>query len=192
MLTVPEAARVARRNPETVRRWIREGKLRSTKVGTQHLIDETELAGFRPLDNPVSQQHALVEGRHRLQEAAAAYLTTHDAPLHARVRGTAIDDRLTTIVGRIVRELDPVRIILFGSRARGDQRPDSDYDLLVVVDTVTDRRAMRIAARRSFSDVRVAADVIIATSEEEGWAPRLYGDLLQSAVAEGRVVYERA
>lgn len=46
MLTVPEAARRARRNPETVRRWIREGKLRATKVGTQHVLDERDLADF--------------------------------------------------------------------------------------------------------------------------------------------------
>ena len=43
MLTVPEAARRVGRNPETVRRWIRSGKLRSQKVGTQHLIDERDL-----------------------------------------------------------------------------------------------------------------------------------------------------
>ena len=48
MLTVPEAARRLRRNPETVRRWIREGRLRSTKVGTQHLIEETDLDQLRP------------------------------------------------------------------------------------------------------------------------------------------------
>ena len=42
-LTVPEAAKRAGRNPETVRRWIREGKLRSTKVGTQHLVDQQDL-----------------------------------------------------------------------------------------------------------------------------------------------------
>ena len=46
MLTVPEAARRAGRNPETVRRWIREGKLRATKVGTQHVLDEREFADF--------------------------------------------------------------------------------------------------------------------------------------------------
>lgn len=43
MLTVPEAARRIGRNPETVRRWIREGKLRATKVGTQHVIEEADL-----------------------------------------------------------------------------------------------------------------------------------------------------
>ncbi len=43
MLTVPEAARRAGRNPETVRRWIREGRLRASRVGTQHVIDEADL-----------------------------------------------------------------------------------------------------------------------------------------------------
>jgi excisionase family DNA binding protein len=44
MLTVPEAARRAGRNPETIRRWIREGKLRARKVGTQHVLEEADLA----------------------------------------------------------------------------------------------------------------------------------------------------
>jgi excisionase family DNA binding protein len=43
MLTVPEAARRALRDPETIRRWIRSGKLRASKVGTQHIIDEADL-----------------------------------------------------------------------------------------------------------------------------------------------------
>jgi excisionase family DNA binding protein len=43
MLTVPEAARRAGKNPETIRRWIREGRLRSHKIGTQHVIDEADL-----------------------------------------------------------------------------------------------------------------------------------------------------
>ena len=43
MLTVPEAARRTGRNPETIRRWIREGKLASRKVGTQHTIEESDL-----------------------------------------------------------------------------------------------------------------------------------------------------
>lgn len=55
MLTVPEAAGKIGRDPETVRRWIRSGKLHARKVGTQHLIEEAELeralaeAGSLPL-----------------------------------------------------------------------------------------------------------------------------------------------
>ncbi|MGH2767641.1 MAG: helix-turn-helix domain-containing protein [Actinomycetota bacterium] len=44
MFTVPEAAMRSGRHPETIRRWIREGKLPARKVGTQHLIDEEDLA----------------------------------------------------------------------------------------------------------------------------------------------------
>jgi excisionase family DNA binding protein len=46
LITVPEAAQRAHRNPETIRRWIREGKLRSTKVGTQHVVEEADLQAF--------------------------------------------------------------------------------------------------------------------------------------------------
>ncbi len=56
MLTVPEVARRVGRNPETVRRWIREGKLPATKVGTQHVIAERDVASLveqAPDDAPI-------------------------------------------------------------------------------------------------------------------------------------------
>jgi excisionase family DNA binding protein len=43
MLTVPEVAKRLGKNPETIRRWIREGKLRAHKVGTQHVVEEDDL-----------------------------------------------------------------------------------------------------------------------------------------------------
>ena len=43
MMTVPEAARRAGKNPETIRRWIRAGKLPSQKIGTQHVLEERDL-----------------------------------------------------------------------------------------------------------------------------------------------------
>ncbi len=46
MLTVPEAARRVGRNPETIRRWIREGKLPAKKIGTQHVIEEDDLSTY--------------------------------------------------------------------------------------------------------------------------------------------------
>lgn len=57
MITVPEAARRVGKNPETVRRWIRAGRLRSEKVGTQHLVDEHDvdaLATHESLDLPTA------------------------------------------------------------------------------------------------------------------------------------------
>ncbi len=43
LVSVREAARACRRNPETIRRWIRSGKLRARKIDTQHVIDEHDL-----------------------------------------------------------------------------------------------------------------------------------------------------
>ena len=51
MLTVPEAARRVNRDPETVRRWIRSGKLRARKIGTQHVIEEDDLFEFEPTES---------------------------------------------------------------------------------------------------------------------------------------------
>jgi len=182
MLTVPEAARLARRNPETIRRWIREGKLAATKVGTQHVIDEVEFARVVGVGTPRQ-----VLGRPvRLGETAAAYGSDAMAG-----RPVPFDPWLPAIVGRIVRLVDPARIVLFGSRARGDADEDSDYDLLVVLDEVADRRATRIAIGRDLADLPISKDVVVATSAEttgEHGRPR---GVLHWALADGRVVYER-
>ena len=42
------------------------------------------------------------------------------------------DDLLSQMAQVIVQEVEPERIILFGSHARGEARPDSDVDLLVI------------------------------------------------------------
>jgi len=109
MLTVPEAARRAGRNPETIRRWIREGKLPASKAGTQHLIDPAAL-------------DAKLGGAGALATQADADRIEAVAPL---MPSSAADDWLPAMVGRIVRLVDPVRIVLFGSRARGATGPDA-------------------------------------------------------------------
>ncbi len=52
MLTVPQTARRTGRNPETIRRWIREGKLRASKVGTQYVIEERDLEAVQTGRHP--------------------------------------------------------------------------------------------------------------------------------------------
>lgn len=47
LLTVPEAARRLARNPELVRRWLREGRLRGQKFGRDWLVSERDLDRFR-------------------------------------------------------------------------------------------------------------------------------------------------
>ena len=61
LITVPEAARRVGKNPETVRRWIRSGRLRSERVGTQHLVREEDLQALvddLPLELPSAWSNA--------------------------------------------------------------------------------------------------------------------------------------
>jgi excisionase family DNA binding protein len=54
MITVPEAARRAGKDPETIRRWIRQGRLRARRIGTQHVIELEDLdALLEPEQLPV-------------------------------------------------------------------------------------------------------------------------------------------
>jgi excisionase family DNA binding protein len=46
MLTIPEISRRLNRDPETIRRWIRNGRLRAHRVGTQHVVEDADLEEF--------------------------------------------------------------------------------------------------------------------------------------------------
>lgn len=62
MLTVPQAAERVGRKPETVRRWIREGRLRASKIGTQHVIEERDLEGAAEERVEIAVPRAWAEG----------------------------------------------------------------------------------------------------------------------------------
>jgi len=78
------------------------------------------------------------------------------------------DDRtLAELVRRLVEAFQPERILLFGSKARGEAGPDSDYDLLVLVGdgAPTERRRSR-KAYQAFRGTRTAADVLVWSQQE--------------------------
>jgi uncharacterized protein len=181
MLTVPEAAKVARRDPETVRRWIRAGKLAAQKIGTQHLIDQDDLAAFLGATETGDQAH---ESR----EAAAPYGISTSAGSAAT---STLDVWLPQIVGRLVRALDPARVVLYGARSRGDQRPDSDYELLVILDAVNDRRAARLEVRRLLDDLPISKDVIVAAVADIEDPDDPPSGSLYWALSEGTAIYDR-
>ena len=93
----------------------------------------------------------------------------------------------------VVAYFAPQRVILFGSGARGETGPDSDIDLLVVVDDETPADKVTLAAgyetRRSY---RRAADVIPIRRSMFERKRRVVGSLPATADAEGIVVYERS
>lgn len=100
-----------------------------------------------------------------------------------------VKNALAVAVERIVERVHPLQIILFGSQARGEAWPDSDVDLLVVEETVTDRQAATVELLRALAGIGVAKDVIVATPET--LAAAAPDSVSAAAVREGRTVYER-
>lgn len=97
------------------------------------------------------------------------------------------------LVRSVVRYFRPQRIILFGSRARGYASPDSDYDLLVVVDDDVPPELLTLdAGFRAALPFPRAADVIPCRSTTYDRRSHIVGTLCHTAHNEGVVVYERA
>lgn len=98
---------------------------------------------------------------------------------------------LSEVVDRIVRRFHPVKIILFGSWARGSAREDSDLDLLVVLPKVEHTRKAAIQIGNTLSNLPVSKDVIVVTPEEIEKYGKTIGNILLPALTEGKVIYER-
>ena len=102
------------------------------------------------------------------------------------------DRNLDRLPDRVVAAMRPEAVYLFGSRARGEARPDSDYDLLVVVpdDSPKERRGLRTGCeiRR---DPGVPADVVPCRRSVFERRRRQVGTLSHKAVREGRLIHGR-
>jgi len=98
---------------------------------------------------------------------------------------------LDEIVRRVLAMGDPTSIVLFGSRARGDARPDSDLDLLIIEET-TSRGAERDARYyRALRGVYPAKDIQVWTpGEVEEWR-QVPNSFIMTVLREGKVLYAR-
>lgn len=102
----------------------------------------------------------------------------------------ANDSVVGKIVQRLVSALSPERIYLFGSQARGDAGPDSDYDFLVVVRTSTLPRYRRDqAAFDALLGVGVAKDVLVLTHDEFERQRTVVCSLPATVEREGMLLY---
>jgi len=96
------------------------------------------------------------------------------------------------ITRRIVAVAQPERIILFGSRARGDHRPDSDIDLLVVMKRIEDRGKMMVGIRNAIGEVGYGVDVVVYNPQEVRERADWDSSVISWALREGKQLYERA
>jgi len=102
------------------------------------------------------------------------------------------EDALTAVVGRLVEGLDPEAIYLFGSRASGTARPDSDFDLLVVTRTEDGDAAFDYdRAYAPLLGLGVGCDVVPCPKHEFDAEKERPTSLCHMAHHRGRKLYER-
>jgi predicted nucleotidyltransferase len=83
------------------------------------------------------------------------------------------------------------RIILYGSRARGSARPDSDFDLLVVYANDMSRREARRRFREALGELRPLADLRVVTDAQFAAGRDVVGCLVEAADRSGRTLHAR-
>ena len=105
--------------------------------------------------------------------------------------GIAARDRIREMVRVIVERFRPEKVILFGSHARGEAGPDSDVDLLVVMQVEGSKREQSVEIRCALSGIRAPKDIVVATPDEFESYRGVVGTVIRPALREGKVLYER-
>jgi len=102
------------------------------------------------------------------------------------------DDIITAIITRILAVTNPIRIILFGSAARGEMTEHSDLDIMVVVSEGVHRREAAQRIYRNMFGLGMAKDIVVVTEQElernkDNWSLVYY-----SALRQGQEIYRAA
>ena len=102
-----------------------------------------------------------------------------------RIPQEAIDE----VVRQIVEKFKPQKIILFGSYARGNPRPESDVDLLIVLDTLLKETKQSLEIRR-YLGVMFGLDLVVYTPQHLKDRVEMGDWFLRDILKEGKVLYE--
>ena len=100
--------------------------------------------------------------------------------------------QLDELVRRIVEAVHPLRIILFGSAARGETGPDSDVDVMVVMPEGVSHIEVGLLLHTRFGGLGFGVDVIVATPGELDRYGDDIGFVYYDAIREGKEIYASA
>ena len=102
------------------------------------------------------------------------------------------EERLQEVVRRIVQEFDPQRVVLFGSYACGEPGPDSDVDLLVVMESDERPAARATRVSRVLRPRLFPMDILVRTPDELRYRLEIGDYFIREIMDHGRVLYERS
>ena len=101
------------------------------------------------------------------------------------------DEVLEEMVDRLVKELDPLKIILFGSYSSGEPTEDSDVDILIIKESNLPRYKRSVPAYKALSGLIIPKDILVYTPEEvEEWS-EVPQSFVSGVIDKGTVIYEK-
>ncbi|HUT54206.1 MAG TPA: nucleotidyltransferase domain-containing protein [bacterium] len=98
-------------------------------------------------------------------------------------------EQIEKLLRLIVGEVNPVRVILFGSAARGEFGPESDVDVLVVMPEGTHRRHTAQKLYREIKGITIPFDIVVATPGDLEKHRDNPGLIYKTILEEGRTIY---
>lgn len=106
-------------------------------------------------------------------------------------KGLGSEELIEEVTRRLAVAATGAKVILFGSRARGEERPDSDVDLLVVEPgEIAKPRAETGRLRRELRGLGVGFDLLVVSAEYAERRARSEGSLMEEVFSEGRVLVD--
>lgn len=100
------------------------------------------------------------------------------------------ETKISEIKEKIVKEINPERIILFGSYAWGTPTGDSDVDLFIIQRTNKSKRARQVFLRRKLFGSGVPMDILIYTPEELEKRLSMRDVFIRKIIRDGKLIYE--
>ena len=101
------------------------------------------------------------------------------------------EGRIADISKKIAKSIEPEKIILFGSYAKGNYNVDSDMDFIVVKKSTLPRHKRGLEIRRLFYGLLIPIDLKVYTPEEFDEELKNEYSFLHSALKSSRILYER-
>ncbi len=101
-------------------------------------------------------------------------------------------EKIDEAVRRIVNTAHPVRIILFGSWARGEAGRDSDVDIIVVEREVSNRYAEIVRLMESLRGLIIPVEILVISARDYDYLSKVPGSVYRAARLEGKTLYEAA
>lgn len=188
LLSVPEVAERFAVTTQTVRNWIAAGRLAAVQPARRGRY-RISIDVLRAFERAAGMEEMPDEPR------SAAPAADHGHPGTGRqilTGSSALDVELERVVAAIVASVHPQAVYLFGSRARGDFKSDSDFDLAIVAADGSQRRRIAMQAYESLARVpgrSVGVDLVVLTPRLISAERDLVGPIARAVVHEGVPVH---